>query len=84
MDYLKIQNELIKAAWTRDDRHKPFTWTYGLYNDRVWVLNQHVGVAIPENRCYLDLKTVFGDKNPLNIESKRLISGYCIKNEMRD
>ena len=68
MNYLKIQQDLLKAADARDGwKHKHFNVPYFVTDDRVWVCpNGMFAIGIPKNQFYLDIEKVWGSQTPWN------------------
>lgn len=60
MDYIKLQNDLMKAAFNRDKKNKIFT---GFYLKKeceiVFGLNRSQAFIIPNDRVYIDIDKVF-------------------------
>lgn len=72
MKYLKLQNDLMKKAYARDDyRHKPFTCAWGIDNDdEVWVFPDGLyGARLSYPFRYIDPSRVFNasDLPPINV-----------------
>lgn len=67
MNYLKLQQELLKAAESRDGpKHKQFDVHYSIINDRIWVFpHAFFGMGIPLDKFYLDVDKIWKDTSPL-------------------
>lgn len=70
MKYLKIQNDLMKKAFARDDyKHKSFRCSWGVdSDDEVWVFPDGLyGVRLSCPFCYIDPLSVFNTPQiPIN------------------
>lgn len=60
MDYIKLQNDLMKAAFSRDEKYKQFLGFY-LKKECEFVcgLNRSQAFVIPNDNVYIDIDKVF-------------------------
>jgi len=70
MNTLKLQNDLIKAAFNRDEKGKPF---YGFYLKRESEIvigpDHSQAFVIPNERLYIDVEKVFNGKEVPTFEN---------------
>ena len=71
MKFDKIQQEILKAAFKRDETHneKCFQWLHFETDDNVCVVDHSVAIyIIPKKHWYLDTEKVF-EKPPVQLEA---------------
>lgn len=71
MKFDKIQQEILKAAFKRDETHneKCFQWLHFETDDNVCVVDHGVAIyIIPKKHWYLDIEKVF-EKPPVQLEA---------------
>ena len=60
MDYIKLQNDLIKAAFNRDEKYKQFLGFYLKKEcELVCGLNRSQAFVIPKDMVYIDIDKIF-------------------------
>ena len=71
MNYLKVQQNLLKAADARDGwKHKDFNIYYFITKDKVWMCPKGEWIiGIPKNQFYLDIDKIWKDINPIRGET---------------
>lgn len=67
-DEVKLQNELLKLAGKHDKKHSNMEYGYAIWGDKIAVTESHAVWIIPKGNWYLNIETVFRDKNPYHIE----------------
>lgn len=67
MNYLKVQQNLLKAADARDGwKRKDFYVAYSVMDDRVWVCPEgYWMMGIPKNQFYLDVDKIWKNVKPI-------------------
>lgn len=71
MNYLKVQQNLLKMADARDGwKHKDFNIYYFITEDKVWIIPKGQWIiGIPKNQFYLDIDKIWKDVKPLQGET---------------
>ena len=72
MNYLKVQQNLLKAADARDGwKHKDFNSYYFITEDKVWMCPKEGKwmIGIPKNQFYLDIDKIWKDVKPIQGET---------------
>jgi len=71
MNYLKVQQNLLKAADARDGwKHKDFNIYYFITEDKVWMCPEGQWIiGIPRNQFYLDIDKIWKDIKPIQGET---------------
>lgn len=71
MNYLKVQQNLLKAADARDGwKHKDFHVAYSVTDDRVWVCPEgYWMIGIPKDQFYLNVDKIWKDFQPFKTET---------------
>lgn len=69
MNYLGIQNMILKAKEDERKKGKPFDFRYEIVDDKILITDTHTAWMIPLEAFYLDVEKVF-DKEPLKIFKK--------------
>lgn len=71
MNYLKVQQNLLKAADARDGwKHKDFHVAYSVTDNRVWVCPEGCWMmGIPKDQFYLDVDKIWKDFQPFKTET---------------
>lgn len=60
MDYIKLQNDLMKASFNRDEKYKQFLGFYlKKEHELVCGLNRSQAFIIPNDRVYIDIDKIF-------------------------
>ena len=77
MKYMKVQNDLLKAANARDgSKKKYFNIPYFITEDKVWVCPDGSWMmAIPKDLFYLDKEKIWKDTKPFHGE--KFIKNLC-------
>ena len=71
MNYLKVQQNLLKAADARDGwKHKNFNIYYFTTEDKVWMCPKGEWmIGVPKNQFYLDIDKIWKDVKPVQGET---------------
>lgn len=71
MNYLGVQNMILKAKEDERKKGKPFDFRYETIDDKIMITDRRTMWVIPLEAFYLDIEKVF-DKEPLKIFKKML------------
>ena len=75
MNYIKLQQDILKAKFVEDTRGRKSPFAYGFYEESIAiVIDGHYIVFIPTCAFYLDLKKTFPKLVPVNVE--KIIKPY--------
>lgn len=70
MNYIKLQQDILKAKFDEDTRGRRSPFLYGLYENSVAIIvNGCYIVFVPKHCFYLDLKKVFPDNVPVKLDT---------------
>ena len=66
---IRVQYDLLMAKTSPRNKQKWLGYKYGRIAGDIWIFpNDYMAYVIPEEEFYLDIKKVFDDKNPVNLE----------------
>ena len=70
MNYIKLQNDLVKAAFNRDKKDKPFNGVYLTREYDTFVgFNGSAVYTIYNDELFIDCEKVFAGRSPQNFEN---------------
>lgn len=70
MNYIKLQQDILKAKFIEDTKGRQSPFWYGLYKESVAIIiDGHYIVFIPKCAFYLDLDKIFPKVKPANINT---------------